>query len=98
MKHTVSARENSNSSYPFLTSMNTPLTAGSSFAVCVNNDGYPAALETGKIYQVLVDESAESHGYLRVVDESGEDYAYSKDRFFPLAIPKALEQVLFHAA
>jgi hypothetical protein len=78
--------------------MNTSRAAVSTFAVCVNNDGYAAALETGKIYEVLDDESAGSHGYLRVIDESGEDYAYSKDRFFPLAIPKSLEQVLFRAA
>ncbi len=78
--------------------MNTPRTEDSVFAVCINNDGYPAALETGKIYEILVDEGAKSHGYLRVIDESGEDYAYAKYRFFPLSIPEALERALFHVA
>ena len=36
----------------------------------------------GKLYQIIPDEAAESHGYIRVIDESGEDYGYSTDRFF----------------
>jgi hypothetical protein len=78
--------------------MNIPHIESSTFAVCINNDGYPASLEIGKIYEIFSDESAASHGYLRVIDESGEDYAYAKDRFYPLSIPVALEQVLFRAA
>ena len=64
------------------------------FAVCIDNHDYEASLETGKLYRVLTDQQAESHGYLRVIDESGEDYGYSKDRFFILELPKALEDVL----
>ncbi len=66
-----------------------------SFAVCISNEDYPASLEVGKLYQIVKDEQAESHGYFRIIDESGEDYAYAKDRFFPLSIPKALEEALF---
>ncbi len=68
------------------------------FAVCINNDGYKAALEVGKLYRVILDADAASHGYLRVIDESGEDYAYSAERFFPLEVPEALEQALLVAA
>jgi hypothetical protein len=64
------------------------------FAVCVNNKGYPVSLEVGKLYRVIPDDEAESHGYLRVVDESGEDYAYSSERFFPLEIPTRLKRAL----
>jgi len=64
------------------------------FAVCVNNKGYLASLEVGKLYRVIPDEEAERHGYLRVVDESGEDYAYSSERFFPLEIPTRLKRAL----
>ncbi len=69
-----------------------------SFAVCISNEGYPASLEVGKLYQVLPDSSAEAHGYIRVIDESGEDYGYSQDRFFPLQIPSALQDVLLKVA
>lgn len=68
------------------------------FAVCINNKKYEASLEIGKLYRVLPDEEAESHGYLRVVDESGEDYGYSSERFFRLEIPRPLERALFKAA
>jgi hypothetical protein len=68
--------------------------AKATFAVCVNNKGYPASLEVGKLYRVIPDQEAERHGYLRVVDESGEDYAYSSERFFPLEIPRRLKRAL----
>ena len=51
------------------------------FAVCVDNSDYPASLELFKIYRVLPDESAEEDGDLRIMDESGEDYLYSANRF-----------------
>ena len=57
------------------------------FAVCINNKRYEASLERGKLYRVIPDEEAEAHGYLRVIDESGEDYGYSADRFFRLEVP-----------
>jgi hypothetical protein len=68
------------------------------FAVCISNEGYPASLEVGKLYQIIPDEAAESHGYIRVIDESGEDYGYTKDRFFPIQIPAALQEALLKAA
>ncbi len=68
------------------------------FAVCINNKGYEASLEVGKLYWILPDEKAESHGYLRVVDESGEDYGYSVDRFYRLDVPRPPERALLRAS
>lgn len=67
---------------------------GVEFAVCVNNKGYPASLEVGKLYRIVPDDEAAGHGYLRVIDESGEDYGYPSDRFFPIKVPLALEKAL----
>jgi hypothetical protein len=64
------------------------------FAVCINNEGYEASLEAGKLYRMIPDDEAISHGYIRVIDESGEDYGYSVDRFFPIEVPQALEEAL----
>ncbi|NJM12293.1 MAG: hypothetical protein HC889_10760 [Synechococcaceae cyanobacterium SM1_2_3] len=75
--------------------MNTPLKP--SFAVCLNNEGYKAALEIGKLYRVICDEQAAQQGYLRVIDESGEDYGYTADRFFLLELPPTLEKALVKA-
>ena len=68
------------------------------FAVCINNKKYEASLETGKLYRIIPDEEVESHGYLRVVDESGEDYGYSASRFFRLEVPRPLDRALLKAS
>ena len=64
------------------------------FVVCLNNDGYKASLEVGKLYRMIPDEEAAGHGYIRVVDESGEDYAFSADRFHAIEVPVAVEKAL----
>jgi len=67
------------------------------FAVCVDNRGYPASLELHKIYRVLPDADAAAEGDLRVIDESGEDYLYSADRFVEIEPPQTVRRSLLHA-
>ena len=64
------------------------------FVVCVKNEGYPASLETRKIYRTMPDDRAAENGMLRVIDESGEDYVYPADYFMPIELPQAVEQAL----
>jgi putative heme iron utilization protein len=64
------------------------------FVVCVRNDGYEASLERNKIYAVVPDRKAEREGELRVIDESGEDYLFSADRFVKIEVPAAVRQSL----
>jgi hypothetical protein len=64
------------------------------FVVCVRNDGYEASLELRKIYEVLEDAEALEDGMLRVIDEEGEDYLYSKDWFLPIELPNRLEEAI----
>jgi len=64
------------------------------FVVCINNDDYPASLELHKIYRVLPDEDAATHGTLRVIDESGEDYLYSAERFVLIKLPQAAKEAM----
>jgi hypothetical protein len=68
------------------------------FVVCLDNSDYPASLEVGKLYQVIPDEEAAAEGYLRVIDESGEDYAFVASRFHPVQLPPAVEQTLLTAS
>jgi hypothetical protein len=68
------------------------------FALCLNNEGYPASLEVGKLYRVIPDDDAAAHGYLRVIDESGEDYAFTASRFHVLELPLAVGQALLSAS
>ena len=67
------------------------------FAVCIDNRGYPASLELHKIYRVIPDESAAADGDIRVVDESGEDYFYAADRFVEIEPPQTVRRSLLHA-
>jgi len=64
------------------------------FVVCIHNSGYEASLELFKIYRTIRDEQPESHGYLRVVDEDGEDYWYPKDWFRQIAVPPSVERAI----
>ena len=64
------------------------------FTVCINNKGYKASLEVGKLYRVIPDQEAERHGLLRIVDETGEDYAFAADRFASMDVPPAVQKVL----
>ena len=68
------------------------------FAVCIRNTGYEASLERNKIYVVIPDETAERDGDLRVVDESGEDYPFSADRFVAVDVPATVRASLLKTA
>jgi len=78
--------------------MRKKVTEPTQFAICLNNDGYKASLEVGKLYRVIPDDEAAAHGYLRVVDESGEDYAFTADRFHLISLPLAVEKALLLAS
>ena len=67
------------------------------FAICLNNEGYPASLEVGKLYRLIPDDEAAAHGYIRVVDESGEDYAFTANRFHVIELPVTVGQSLLSA-
>jgi hypothetical protein len=44
------------------------------------------------------DAAAAEHGYLTIIDESGEGYWYAAHRFFPIEIPAALARALSPSA
>jgi hypothetical protein len=47
-------------------------------------------LEARKVYEVLPDPKAAKEGYLRIIDESGEDYLYPADCFAVIRLPAAI--------
>lgn len=67
------------------------------FVICVANPE-SEDLEIRKIYQVLPDAAAAEDGYLRVVDESGEDYLYPADYFVAIDLPGPVKAVLLFAS
>jgi len=59
------------------------------FLLCVKNDNYPASLEVRKVYRAIPDEVAAARHFVRVVDESGEDYLYPDHYFVAIDLPQA---------
>jgi hypothetical protein len=67
------------------------------FAVCLSNEGYEVDLEPFKVYQVIEDKEADAMGCIRIIDDSGEDYLFSANRFERLALA-APQEARFNAA
>lgn len=61
--------------------------------VCIANEG-AEDLQVLKVYRRIPDDSAASRGFVRVVDDSGEDYLYPQTAFLPLPLTPSLEEQL----
>ena len=61
------------------------------FALCIENNGCED-IEKRKFYQILPDEEATREGYLRVVDESLEDYLYPESYFIFVKLPHKVQE------
>jgi len=61
------------------------------FVLCLENKDCDD-LEKRKIYQTVPDAEAESEGYLRVIDESGEDYLYPRSYFIEVQLPQEVQE------
>ena len=63
------------------------------FALCIENKDCED-LEKRKIYPVITDNEASKEGYLRVIDESGEDYLYPESYFILVHLPREAQEAL----
>jgi hypothetical protein len=68
------------------------------FAICINNSGYPDDLHVRTVYQVLPEESAARSNYIRVIDETGEDYLYPAEYFVFVEVPSEAAKSLMLVA
>lgn len=68
-------------------------TTDARFAVCVRNTECED-LELRKVYEVLPDKRAERDGYIRILDESGEDYLYPESYFVSVRLPRKAQQTV----
>ena len=62
------------------------------FALCIDNTGYQASLIPGKVYRVVRDPRAAKDDFVRIVDQSGEDYLYHKSHFVFVDFPPAVKK------
>ncbi len=70
---------------------------GRRFVICINSGGYVDDLKVRTVYQSLPDDSAAKSNYIRIIDETGEDYLYPADLFAAIELPRELEKVLLTA-
>ncbi len=61
------------------------------FVLCIENKECED-LEKRKIYSVLPDDEAAKEGYMRIVDESGEDYLYPESYFILIDLPREAQE------
>lgn len=73
-------------------------TTHASYLFCLSNADYPTSLEPRKVYRSLPDPAAEAKGFVRIIDESGEDYLYPASRFVAVQLPLAAKRTLAHAS
>ena len=67
------------------------------FLLCVRNRGCED-LQLRKLYQQLPDRGAAEEGYVRVIDDSGEDYLYPSRCLVAVELPRRAERALSSAA
>ncbi len=58
------------------------------FVLCVDNRQNPASLETRRVYRVVQPDANDPPDYVRIVDESGEDYLFPKQWFVLVELPQ----------
>jgi hypothetical protein len=63
------------------------------YVFCIRNEACED-LELRKLYRVLPDKRAERDGFLRVVDESGEDYLYPESYFTVIRLPRKAQEAV----
>jgi hypothetical protein len=63
------------------------------FAICLENKDCED-LEKRKVYRIVPDQDAAKDGYLRVIDESGEDYLYPESYFVFVDLPLEAQEAL----
>ncbi len=68
------------------------------FVICIHNGEYAGTLELRKVYEVLEDAAAAKRNYVRVIDESGEDYLYPAAWFVTVSVPSSVEELLHDLA
>ncbi|MGE0886574.1 MAG: hypothetical protein AB7P14_23800 [Blastocatellales bacterium] len=62
------------------------------FALCVDNTDYKGSLIPGKVYKIIANPKAAKDDFVRIIDESGEDYLYHKSYFLFVDFPPVVKK------
>ncbi len=69
--------------------------AATRFVICLDDRGCED-LQKGKVYVVVADRDAARDRYLRVFDDSGEDYLYPDSQFASVTLPSEVRAALLN--
>jgi hypothetical protein len=68
------------------------------YLLCMRNEGYTVSLEVRKVYRAVPDAAAAARHFVRVVDESGEDYLYPEGWFIAIELPREAAELFAEAS
>jgi hypothetical protein len=68
------------------------------FALCIDKDKESGDLHLATLYPILADKEAAKEGFLRIVDDSGEDYLYPAEFFVIQRLRSSLAKKIGHRA
>jgi len=92
MRRTASAKRSSRSNGTSIRAQKHRQRLDLRFALCITD--LEPDLELGKVYRALPDARAAEDKYVRIVDESGEDYLYPEQYFTFLELPEEAKTAL----
>jgi hypothetical protein len=64
------------------------------FVICLDNKDNKASLEIGKVYRQVKPHPKDMDGWIRVIDESEEDYLFPARRFTEITLPAKAKRAL----
>lgn len=67
-------------------------------AICIDYADYELSIERRKVYCVVPDQEAEKDDYIRIIDETCEDYLFPVNRFVVLSVPIEIEEAVLAKA
>jgi hypothetical protein len=62
--------------------------------ICIDVGDHEMSLQVRKVYRLLEPIVGDPRSWLRVVDESGEDYLYPGKYFRALSLPKPIQRAI----
>ena len=70
------------------------------FVICVENKGNEVSLEVGRIYRWVKPRPKDQRmaAWIRVIDESGEDYLFPAKRFVEVTVPNESKRAVTRAS
>lgn len=65
------------------------------FVICIDDSNYPVSLVARKLYESIPDEKSENTGFIRVIDETGDDYLYPVELFTEVHLSDEIVDKIF---